>query len=346
MKSFKKFLTESVSKPESVQRLIYSQPPSPHDEPLYNQIVTRPTQPNFSWKATDRKIDPVVQASWADPRKGLVGYTDKAWDFSDVGTAKLADVKAASPAYQKGYTAKRYYSLKGSENLDTLKKFSAAMPDFHKRMGALADQFKTGFSYKVPHHPSVAATHTDTLVVHHYDVPDSSLSRSIDATTKKWAADHGIEFLDRQGCEEGMDCKIEGSHTQRMAKAIKGGAKGSLAQISKNIVDSSVAKLSGQTNQSATQTFKNIGAGGLAVAGAITGSALTQGVQAATDVLGMLGTTPMPKDRMQVEKTFNSDIGMGFNLSPEGELEADPQGREAARKRQQRGVNFGSMFRG
>ena len=93
MKSFKKFLTESVSKPESVQRLIYSQPPSPHDEPLYNQIVTRPTQPNFSWKATDRKIDPVVQASWADPRKGLVEQihklgANKAFDLCDVKMAE------------------------------------------------------------------------------------------------------------------------------------------------------------------------------------------------------------------------------------------------------------------
>jgi len=199
--------------------------------------VTRPTGADFSWQTPDGKIDPIVQASWADPRKGLISSTDGAWDFSDVGSAKLQEVKAKSPSYQAGYTSKRYYSLQGSENLDTLKKFSAAIPDFHKRMGGLADQFGTKFSYKVPHHPSVAASHTDTLVVHHYDDIDSSLSRSIDATTRQWAKDNGLKFLDRQGCDQGVDCKIEGSHSVRMANAMQSGAKGSLAKISQRIID-------------------------------------------------------------------------------------------------------------
>lgn len=340
MKTFKQFLTESVSKPETLQRQIFSQPPSPHENPLYNQIVTRPTKAGFDWK------DPMTQAGWADPRKGIVGSSQDGWDFTDVGSANLADVKSKSPSYQSGETFKRYYSVKGSENIDTLKKFSAAMPDFHKRMNALADHFKTGFSYKVPTHAKTAAEHTDTLVMHHYDMPDSSMNRSMDATVRKWAKDHGIEFLDRQGTDQGVDSKKEGSFSERMQKAISGGAKGSLAQIGQGIIDSSVAKLSGQTKQSAAQTLKNVSAAGLAAAGSVAGAALTQGVQAATDVLGMMGTTPAPKDRMQVEKDYGSDIGLGFNLTPEGELEADPQGREAARKRQQRGVNFGSMFKG
>lgn len=89
---------------------------------------------------------------------------------------------------------------------------------------------------------------------------------------------------------------------------------------------------------------KNLGAAGLAAAGSIVGGALTQGVQAGTDVLGMVGRTPEGKDRMQIEKSFNSDLGLGFDVGPDGELVADPAGREAARKRQQQGINFPSMF--
>lgn len=93
-----------------------------------------------------------------------------------------------------------------------------------------------------------------------------------------------------------------------------------------------------------TDAAKNLGAAGLAAAGSIAGSALTQGVQAATDVMGMVGTTPTGKDRMQIEKSFNSDMGLGFDLGPDGELVMNPAGREAARKRQQSGINFPSMF--
>ena len=93
-----------------------------------------------------------------------------------------------------------------------------------------------------------------------------------------------------------------------------------------------------------TGVVKNLGAAGLAAAGSIVGGALTQGVQAGTDVLGMVGRTPEGKDRMQIEKSFNSDMGLGFDVGPDGELVADPAGREAARKRQQQGINFPSMF--
>jgi len=89
---------------------------------------------------------------------------------------------------------------------------------------------------------------------------------------------------------------------------------------------------------------RNLGAAGMAAAGSIAGSALTQGVQATTDVLGMVGNTPTGKDRMQIEKSFNSDMGLGFDLGPDGELVMDPAGREAARKRQQQGIQFPSMF--
>jgi hypothetical protein len=89
-----------------------------------------------------------------------------------------------------------------------------------------------------------------------------------------------------------------------------------------------------------------LGGAGLAAAGAITGSALTQGAEAMTDVLGAYGAPPTPKDRMQIEKSFNSDTGLGFDLSPEGELEANPAGFKAVRKRQSKGINFPTMVRG
>jgi hypothetical protein len=93
-------------------------------------------------------------------------------------------------------------------------------------------------------------------------------------------------------------------------------------------------------------SLRSLGGAGLAAAGAITGSALTQGAEAMTDVLGAYGAPPTPKDRMQIEKSFNSDTGLGFDLSPEGELEASPEGFKSVRQRQKKGINFPTMVRG
>ena len=92
--------------------------------------------------------------------------------------------------------------------------------------------------------------------------------------------------------------------------------------------------------------LRSLGASGIAAAGAVAGGALTHGAEAATDVLGAYGAPPTPKDRMQIEKSFNSDIGMGFELSPEGELEASPEGFKAVSQRQKKGINFPTMIRG
>jgi hypothetical protein len=92
--------------------------------------------------------------------------------------------------------------------------------------------------------------------------------------------------------------------------------------------------------------LRSLGASGIAAAGAVAGGALTHGAEAATDVLGAYGAPPTPKDRMQIEKSFNSDIGMGFELSPEGELEASPEGFRAVSQRQKKGINFPTMIRG
>ena len=335
MLRFKQFLNE-----ETLQRRIFTEPPSPHgsislDAPVYNQITQSGKKAQFDFK------DPATQTNWRKAREQFITSDDGAWDFTDVGTSNIKDTKAQSPSYKLGQTFKRFYSIKGIETPAVQKQVADAMGDYNERMNNLATHFGTNFSYKVPKHAQSAAEHTDTLVVHHYDLPDSSLSKSIDATTKEWAKKHGIEFLDRQGTDIGVDSKEHGSFSQQLAKGIISGQKGSLGQMGQKLVADAVGKV----KNSAPQTVKNLGAAGLATAGAIAGSALTQGVQGATDVLGMVGTLPAPKDRMQIEKGFQSDIGLEFDLSPEGELEMNPAGREAVRKRQNRGINFPSMFR-
>jgi hypothetical protein len=88
----------------------------------------------------------------------------------------------------------------------------------------------------------------------------------------------------------------------------------------------------------------SIGSAALAGAGTMLGSALTQGTQAAMSSYGGMLTPPPPKERMQTEKTFNTDVGLGFDLSPEGELVANPEGLKAVRQRQRQGLVNPTMF--
>ena len=90
--------------------------------------------------------------------------------------------------------------------------------------------------------------------------------------------------------------------------------------------------------------LRALGATTLAGTGTLLGSALTQGVQAGTNVIGMAGLPPAPKERMEIEKNFGSDIGIGFDLSPEGELVGSPEGFKAVSQRKKQGINFPSMF--
>lgn len=87
----------------------------------------------------------------------------------------------------------------------------------------------------------------------------------------------------------------------------------------------------------------SIGSAALAGAGTMIGSALTQGTQAAMSSYGGMLTPPPPKERMQIEKTFNTDIGLGFDLSPEGELVANPEGFAAVGRRTREKRNFPTM---
>lgn len=65
-------------------------------------------------------------------------------------------------------------------------------------------------------------------------------------------------------------------------------------------------------------------------------------IDMATNLMGLL-TPPSAKDRMQIEKDLNTDIGLGFDLEG-GELVASPEGFEAVRRRQKQGVKFPTAF--
>jgi len=62
----------------------------------------------------------------------------------------------------------------------------------------------------------------------------------------------------------------------------------------------------------------------------------------AINMMGLL-TPPSSKDRMQIEKDVNTDVGLGFDLEG-GELVASPEGFEAVRRRQKQGVKFPTAF--
>ena len=243
MLRFKQFLTEGVVR--SVGRKIFVEPPSPHataefTNPLYNQIVSRPEPIKFD------AFDKDLQAAWRSPREKLLSSDDGAWDFMDVGSKKVDDVRLTSPSYKEGKTFKGYYSVADIQDPEVVKKFGAAVPDLHRRLTGVADQLGTSFSFKVPKHTKSVGEHVDSVVFHHYDVPDSSLHRSIDATTRQWAKDNGLELLDRQGMDTGVDIKGEGSFSEQLAKRIAKGEKGSISEIGKQILDNALVKKTGK----------------------------------------------------------------------------------------------------
>ena len=123
MLRFKQFLREGVA--PSVGRKIFVEPPSPHAtpefiNPLYNQIVTRPEPIKFD------AFDKDLQTSWRSPREKLISSDDGAWDFMNVGSKKIDDVRAVSPSYKEGKTFKGYFSLADVQDPEVVKKFGAA----------------------------------------------------------------------------------------------------------------------------------------------------------------------------------------------------------------------------
>jgi hypothetical protein len=58
------------------------------------------------------------------------------------------------------------------------------------------------------------------------------------------------------------------------------------------------------------------------------------------DAAGALVAQPDLASRMEREEDAQTDLGLGFNYTPEGELEADPAGFAAVRSRQNKGQSY------
>lgn len=105
-------------------------------------------------------------------------------------------------------------------------------------------------------------------------------------------------------------------------------------------VQSSGAQQTAKAANTFTPRIKGIGTA--AALGAALG-ALGAAAEAGASVAGVY-STPDPKTRMEGEKTYNTDVGLGFDTTPEGELEADPAGMEAARRRAKEGRSFPTFY--
>jgi len=69
-------------------------------------------------------------------------------------------------------------------------------------------------------------------------------------------------------------------------------------------------------------------------------AAMTPAKPTQTPTAGALVTQPSIQDRMTAEEDAQTDLGLGFNLGSDGELEADPAGFKAVRDRQKKGENY------
>ena len=255
MLRFKKFLLEGVSNPNadpnSVGRRIFTHglPPGleTHETQIYNALTTRPIEPKFG------AFDSSVQGAWRNPRLGIIGANENYWDHMNAGMRKLEDVKAASPSYALGDTFKRYWSVADVDDPRVIEKWGAAIPELRDRMSGVADHFRTAFTFKVPQHADMAGKHVDSIVAHQYGLPDTPLTRSMDATTRQWAKDSGLRLLDRGGLDSGVDVGRR-SFSELMAQEIarrnldaKHGSKKpatiSLGQIGQDILGSEVARV-------------------------------------------------------------------------------------------------------
>ena len=235
MKSFKQHLLET-----NLERRIFHEKPDVMggmNTPIYNQITNRanvvPFNNNDEFKSRKQEYQTLKASS-------LPTEDDGAWHYHFANKSQISTTRRASVPKQTGYTFKRFYSVDGTENPEVMRKFAAAIPDLHSRLDAVGQHLGQGFSFKIPSDPHTLANHTDSIVIHHYDMPNSSLSKSIHATVQKWAGDNGIQFLDRQGTDVGVDHDQHGSFSQQLATRINNGSTGSLSQIGTDIVDKAV----------------------------------------------------------------------------------------------------------
>jgi hypothetical protein len=88
-----------------------------------------------------------------------------------------------------------------------------------------------------------------------------------------------------------------------------------------------------------TDTLALMGGVGSSVVGGMLGAA-----PASLETMAGLLHPPPNRIRQQMEKMFQSDAGLAFNVTPEGELEGDPAGFKAVRERQKKGVYFPTYY--
>lgn len=221
MKSFRQYISESYITEATLVRKIFNERTkdkagnvSPHT--TYGDIGERGT--SLSWGDYRTPQGQQVRNEWKTLRKNALenrnDTDDGAWHYSDFNPH--LNTREKSKSKQAGFTFKNNFSIADTHKPEVVKKFGQALPDLHKRLSQLSDHFGQHFGMKVPSEADSVGKLTETIVVHHYDMPDSSLHKSIHATVHKWASDNGIELLNREGTETGVDADHRSGWLQHM----------------------------------------------------------------------------------------------------------------------------------
>jgi hypothetical protein len=217
----------------------------PNSSDIYNLLTTRPN-PTASMPPVEYMRDFTQRMS--DTGSKLAGSAENpGWMGYNIKPKTAIDNPIGKAMGDAGVSSKRYFSFDKPNDPNTLNAFRNNLPGLHQRMTDLSDHFGVPISFKHPNTAGGMMGHTDSIVTHFKDLPDSSLSRSIDATTKKWAEDAGLKFLDRQGMEHGVDIPGK-SHTalvaDEMARAPVG-SEVSLSDTSRKMLDRHLAPFRG-----------------------------------------------------------------------------------------------------
>ena len=218
----------------------------PNSKDIYGLLTSRP---NATANMPPVQYMRDVTQRISDTGSKLTGYAENpGWMGYNIKPKTVIDNPTGKAMRDAGVSSKRYFSLGEPNNPNTLNAFHGSLPELHNRMSDLSNHFGVPISFKHPNTAGGMMGHTDSIVTHFKDLPDSSLSKSIDATTKKWAEDSGLKFLDRQGMESGVDIAGK-SHTalvaDEMAKAAAG-SKVSLSDTSRKILDRYLAPFRGK----------------------------------------------------------------------------------------------------
>ena len=217
----------------------------PNSSDIYNSLTSRP---NATANMPPVQFMRDVTQRISDTGSKLPGFAENpSWMGYSIKPKTAIDNPIGKAMGDAGVTSKRYFSFDKPNDPNTLNAFHRNLPGLHKQMSDLSDYFGVPISFKHPNTAGGMIGHTDSIVTHFKDLPDSSLSRSIDATTKKWAEDSGLKLLDRQGTESGVDIPGK-SHTTLVADEMARapiGSKVSLSDTSRKILDTHLAPFRG-----------------------------------------------------------------------------------------------------